>query len=164
MKALLYLFLATIICINSLAKADNKTKQQPTPQEHIKYNSPNTPKNKNGYKLPSVDIGNCKYLDYYLYYCKPFTCSFVLPVPTTPSITFKVEEKKDNYCKMNYRINLDSGTGEKIPLKVACSLNEIETEAFRYEWKYYQQGYVDVFVQRSKNPLLKKACKALVEY
>ena len=111
-----------------------------------------------GKKMDNMNVGTCGYLDYYIYYCKPFKCTLKMPIPGYPKVDFVVEGKKGNQCRLSYEFHTVRMSGEPYPIKLQCNLVESGLEAFRYQWKYYKDGYVDMFTKHSDNKLLRKQC------
>ena len=135
----------------------------PAPANHNLPLSPKLPQVKLGNKAKNMDLGTCQYLDYYVYYCKPFSCSLKMPVPGSYKLTFKVEEQNGGNCLLNYKFDVTNAQGEKLPFKISCNLTAEGVEAFRYQWKYYSNGYVDILTKRSDDPLLRKQCTPSIE-
>jgi len=154
-----------LICHASPSSFANKPNQTTTsPSKHNQPLSTNIPPIKLGNKAKEMDLGTCEYLDYYIYYCKPFSCALKMPVPGSYKLSFNVHgPRAGGTCNINYKFDISTNQGENIPFKISCNLTKDAVESFRYQWKYYSNGYVDVFTRRSEDPLLKKQCKASIE-
>lgn len=167
MKSLKPTIYFTLLCLASHAYSgynNPKSPQPGSPNQHHQPLAPKVPLTKLGNKAEKIDLGSCPYLDYYIYYCKPYTCSLKMPVPGEYKLTFYVKgHDSQNICNINYNIDTVSKSGDKIPFKIRCKLTKDGLESLRYQWKYYSSGYVDVFTRRSDDPLLKKQCQASIE-
>jgi hypothetical protein len=158
LRSLKCIMCLVILCIvqNLSYAQNNNIKSQPL--------SPKIPQTKLGNKADKMELGSCNYLDYYIYYCKPHTCSLNMPIPGRYKLTFNVKgQDSKKICNLHYSFDIVNKQGDKMPLKIKCELTQSGIEAMRYQWKYYSSGYVDVFTRRSEDPLLKKQCQATVE-
>ena len=107
-----------------------------------------------------VPIGQCKELDSYLYYCKPFSCSMPIPIPTNQAnLQMSVLGEKDGQCYYSLFFEVIT-VGEVVPWKIVskCVLSpQGKIEAVK-EFQEYKKGNIKIYMRSSKNPILKKEC------
>jgi hypothetical protein len=112
-----------------------------------------------------INLGSCEYLDYYLYNCLSFSCSF--PVDFSGyrlTASFNIEGRRvaNSSCNLSYKFN--SRTSQQYPMKITCALDDVGIYQLRKLWYEYISGKGPGITESPKDPNLVKQCSPVLDY